>query len=336
MMNFLFFENYDQKSQKNHFLAKIPLFWAKNAKIFKNKLLKQVKNWWPSPLVYAHAISNVLCPVVCVHITICSRPVLLWCACACTSLSVQGLCFWNSRNISFSSKKPLDRAVVHSSKSKDQPLALVHKHWCHQVCMCFFKSKYFDTCKSFSQLIYVGKHMMMKTKIQTYFLVLPFFIQFFPLLNYKTCTWYILYSMMLHIKVAIHYTKFISLFFLALTEYIPIIIKITIFRFQSRAFSYTCLSGGGGAVHFTYCRPTYLKSGKEMIFREMFKSCFISWLFCAFICFLFAIENEAGRHVVYMKSHIPCACIYINYVKFYASYGWQASMAWHLGGTAPK
>ena len=31
------------KSQQNHFLAKISVFWAKNAKIFKNKKLIQKK-----------------------------------------------------------------------------------------------------------------------------------------------------------------------------------------------------------------------------------------------------------------------------------------------------
>ena len=38
-------ENFDQKShKKNHFLAKISGFWAKNAKIFKNKtLIKKVR-----------------------------------------------------------------------------------------------------------------------------------------------------------------------------------------------------------------------------------------------------------------------------------------------------
>ena len=39
--------------------------------------------------------------------------------CACTSWFVQALCFWNSCNICLSSKKPLDSAVVDSSKSQD-------------------------------------------------------------------------------------------------------------------------------------------------------------------------------------------------------------------------
>ena len=50
-------------------------------------------------------------------------------------LHVQGPCFWNSCNISYSNKMPLDRAMdmVHSSKSKDQSLAFVNDHWCHPV-----------------------------------------------------------------------------------------------------------------------------------------------------------------------------------------------------------
>ena len=51
-----------------------------------------------------------------------------------TSWFVQGVCFWNARNISYSSKKLLDSAVVHSSKSKDQSFGFViDKHWCHPV-----------------------------------------------------------------------------------------------------------------------------------------------------------------------------------------------------------
>ena len=58
-------------------------------------------------------ISIVLCLVVCMCIMV--------------------PCFWNSRNISYSSKKPLDSASVCLSQSKDQSLAFVDKHWCHPV-----------------------------------------------------------------------------------------------------------------------------------------------------------------------------------------------------------
>ena len=65
-----------------------------------------------------------------------SRQFLLFFArqCACTSWFVQGLRFWNSCNISLSSKNPLDSAVVHSSKSNQKAtpsLLLMNKHWCH-------------------------------------------------------------------------------------------------------------------------------------------------------------------------------------------------------------
>ena len=43
------FENFDQKNQKKkHFWAKISVFWAKNAKIFKNKkLFKESEKTFP-------------------------------------------------------------------------------------------------------------------------------------------------------------------------------------------------------------------------------------------------------------------------------------------------
>ena len=53
--------------------------------------------------------------------------------CACTLWFVPGPCFWNSCNMSYSCKKPLDSAVVHSSKSKDHSPAFVDKHWYHPV-----------------------------------------------------------------------------------------------------------------------------------------------------------------------------------------------------------
>ena len=45
LINFLFLKMLTKKSQKKkHFLAKISVFWAKNAKIFKNKkLIKKVR-----------------------------------------------------------------------------------------------------------------------------------------------------------------------------------------------------------------------------------------------------------------------------------------------------
>ena len=53
--------------------------------------------------------------------------------CVCASWFVQGPCFWNSRNISYtsSSKKPLDIAVVHSSQSI--PFLHLCCHCCHPV-----------------------------------------------------------------------------------------------------------------------------------------------------------------------------------------------------------
>ena len=60
---------------------------------------------------------------------------------AWTSWFVQGPCFWHSLDISYSSKKPLDSAVVHSSKSKDHSLTFVNKHWCHPVCSRSILSK---------------------------------------------------------------------------------------------------------------------------------------------------------------------------------------------------
>ena len=55
----------------------------------------------------------------------------------------KGQCFWNSCNILFRSKKPSDSAVVHSSKSKDQSIAIVDKHWCHPIHIrCIWDRKY--------------------------------------------------------------------------------------------------------------------------------------------------------------------------------------------------
>ena len=43
-IDFFIFENFDQNAKKNHFLAEILVFWAKNDKIFKNKkLIKKVR-----------------------------------------------------------------------------------------------------------------------------------------------------------------------------------------------------------------------------------------------------------------------------------------------------
>ena len=69
------------------------------------------------------AIFIVLCLAVYMHIMVCSGPGLLKLP----------------HFIHISSKKPLDNAVVHSSKSKDQSLAFVDRHWCHPL--LFLKKK---------------------------------------------------------------------------------------------------------------------------------------------------------------------------------------------------
>ena len=65
--------------------------------------------WMPVGVRTHHG--NFYCSL-CMHITVCSRPTLL-------------------ELPQHSSEKPLDSAVVHSSKPKDQSLASADNFWCH-------------------------------------------------------------------------------------------------------------------------------------------------------------------------------------------------------------
>ena len=57
------FEKFSKRSLKNHILAKILVFWARSAKIFKNKkLIKKVKKTLSRYIYIAWQIFAEFCP----------------------------------------------------------------------------------------------------------------------------------------------------------------------------------------------------------------------------------------------------------------------------------